>query len=146
MLLKIHATGRIFGKICLKDVKDTFFPLCCLWTGEGWGETWRKRGGSVFWWEATSNRSGVQNFGHEGKTPLQVPPLVENPDLPIRKNLRSVLGLLAVMILKRVSIFFQGNKFTACKVKDGKGVAKSLMVFNLLKIIQSFQCKKYLGT
>ena len=38
----------------------------------------------------------------------KVPPLVENPDLPIKKTLRRKLGLLTVMILKRVteSIFF----------------------------------------
>ena len=38
-----------------------------------------------------------------------------------------MLGLLIVMVLKRVSesIFFQSNKFTACKVKDGKEVENS---------------------
>ena len=38
-----------------------------------------------------------------------------------------MLGLLIVMVLKRVSesIFFQSNKFTACKVKDEKEVANS---------------------
>ena len=41
-------------------------------------------------------------------------------------------------------IFFQSNKFTACEVKDGKEVAKSLMVFNFRKIIHPFQGKKYL--
>ena len=71
--------------------------------------------------------------------PPHVPPLKENPDLPISKTLRSVLGLLTVMILKRVSesIFFQSNKFTVCKVRDGKE-AKCLMVFNLYKIIYPF--------
>ena len=47
------------------------------------------------------------------------------------------------MTLKRVSesIFFQGNKFTAFKVKDEKEVANYLMEFNLLKIIHPFQGK-----
>ena len=38
-----------------------------------------------------------------------------------------MLGLLTVMLLKRVieSIFFQGNKFIACKVKDEKERANS---------------------
>ena len=38
-----------------------------------------------------------------------------------------MLGLLAVMILKRVSesIFFQSKKFKACKIKDEKEVANS---------------------
>ena len=44
------------------------------------------------------------------------------------------------------SIFFQSNKFTACKVKDEKEVANSLMAFNLLKIIRPFQGKKNLRT
>ena len=44
------------------------------------------------------------------------------------------------------SIFFQSNKFTACKIKDEKEVANSLMAFNLLKIIHSFQGKKNLRT
>ena len=37
------------------------------------------------------------------------------------------------MILKRVGevIFFQSNKYTARKVRDGKEVSKYLMVFNL---------------
>ena len=43
-------------------------------------------------------------------------------------------------------IFFQSNKFTACKVRDGKGVAKSLIVFYLRKIIYPFKNKKYLRT
>ena len=65
-------------------------------------------------------------------------------DLPIKKNLRRVLGLLTVMILKRVSqsIFFQSNKFTGRKVNDGEEVANYLIVFNLLKIINPFQGKK----
>ena len=55
---------------------------------------------------------------------------------------------LTVMILKRVSkgIFGQIDKFTACKFKDKKEVANSLMAFNLLKIIHSFQGKEYLRT
>ena len=43
----------------------------------------------------------------------------------------SVLGLITVIILKRVgeNIFFQSNKLTACKVRNEKEVAKSLMVY-----------------
>ena len=69
-----------------------------------------------------------------------------HPDLSIKKTLRMLLGLLTLMILKRVSesIFFQNNKFTACKVKDGKEVASSLMILNLLRIIHPFQGKKHL--
>ena len=56
-----------------------------------------------------------------------------NLDQLIRNTLRTVLGLLAVLILKRVRerIFFQENKFTGCMVKEGEEVAKPLMIFNL---------------
>ena len=79
---------------------------------------------SIFWWG--------------GSEPSPVPPLVANLD-PLKITLRSVLGLITVIILKRVreSIFLQSNKFTACKVRDGKEEAKSLMVFNLHK----YKCK-----
>ena len=52
---------------------------------------------------------------------------VINPDSPISNTLRSVLGLLILMALKRIreSIFFQSNKVTACKVKNRKEVANS---------------------
>ena len=83
-----------------------------------------------------------------GSPPAQFPPLVRHPYIPIRKTVRGVLRLLTVMIFKGVSesIFFQSNKFTACKIKDGKKVANYLMVFNLLKIIHPCQGKKHLRT
>ena len=57
-----------------------------------------------------------------------------------------MLDSLTVMILKRVnkSIFFQINKFTACKFT--KEMENSLMAFNLLKITHPFQSKKHLRT
>ena len=83
----------------------------------------------------------VQTFWLAGR-PFKVPTLVRYPDLPIRKTLRRVLDSLTIMILKRVSesIFFQINKFTACKFT--KEVANSLLAFNLLKIIHPFQGKE----
>ena len=55
-----------------------------------------------------------------------------------------MLDLVIVIILKRVneSIFFQINNITACKVKDKKAVANSLIAFSVLKIIHPFQGKK----
>ena len=47
---------------------------------------------------------------------------------------------------ERESAFFQSNKFTARKVRVGKEVSKSMMVFNLRKIIHPFQSRKYLRT
>ena len=71
-----------------------------------------------------------------------------HPDLLIWKNLRRVLGLLTAMVLKRVSesVFFQSNKFTVYEVKDENELTSYLMVFNLLKIIHSFQGKRHLRT
>ena len=51
-------------------------------------------------------------------------------------------GLLTVMI------FFQGKKFTACKIKDEKEetIFHFLMVFNLLKFTHAFESRKHLRT
>ena len=69
--------------------------------------------------------------------PSETPSLKGNSDLPISKALESVLGLLTAMNFKRVSesTFFQSNKFTACKVKDGKEAAKS---FNGLQSTEDY--------
>ena len=100
MLLKMHASGKIFGKICLKAIRDTFsqYVIC-------------DQGDSIFLVGVISNRRGkFKLFGFQGDPP-KFPPLVGHPDLPIRKTLRRVLEALTVMILKRVneSIFFQVN-------------------------------------
>ena len=74
--------------------------------------------------------------------------LVRHPDVPINTILKRVLDLLSVMTLERVSenIFFQCNKFMACKIKDEKELTNSLMVFNVLNIIHPSLCKKHLRT
>ena len=66
----------------------------------------------------------------------------------MENTLRSVLGLITVIILKKVRerIFFQSNKLTTCKDTDGKEVAKSMMVLNLRKIIYLFQSKNLVRT
>ena len=91
-------------------------------------------------------KSEVRNFGHEWEDPSSVSPLVKNSDLSIKNTLKSVLNLITVITLKRgkESILFQSNKFTGGKVRDGKDVAKSLVVFNLGTIIHPFQSKKNL--
>ena len=75
--------------------------------------------------------------GNPPPPPPQFPYFVGHPDLPMRKTLR-VVGLLTVMIL------FQSTKFTACKIKDEKEktIFYFFMLFNLLKIIHSFESKK----
>ena len=58
-----------------------------------------------------------------------------------------MFGLITITILKRVrqGIFLK-KRFIERKVRGGKEVAKSLMVFNLRKIIHLIQSKKYLRT
>ena len=122
----MHVTGKKFGKTCRKAVRDTVFPICGLWS-----EKIRE----------------AQNFlAYKESPPAYFPSILGHSDLPIKRNLRKVLGLLTIMILKRrsESIFFQSNKSTTCKIKDRKEITNSLMMFELLKIIHPFQCKKYL--
>ena len=37
--LEMHASGNIFGKICLKAVRDNFLPQYVVWDQETDGET-----------------------------------------------------------------------------------------------------------
>ena len=73
--------------------------------------------------------------------PPQFPRLMGYPDLSMRKTLR-VVGMLTAMI------FLPSKKITACKIKDEKEDTffYFLMVFNLLKIIHPFENKKHLKT
>ena len=139
MNLKMCTINKFFGKMCLKTIRGTFLQYVVCNQGrdrvrhEG---KWEDRN---FWWGMTSN--GRVRFK------ILVWALCWSP---IKTILRSVVGVNAVIIWKRVCvreyIFFQSNKVTACKVRDGKEVAKSLMVFNLRKIIHPLQNKKYLRT
>ena len=82
-------------------------------------------------------KSDVQNFGHEGGELALVHPLVANSDLLIKNAMERALSVIDVRNFKKVrqSIFFQSSRFTACKVRDRKLVAQSLMAFNLRKVI-----------
>ena len=115
----MRTAGKILGKICLR-IRDTFCPIWSVIRG---GTRWdlKESGGINFLVGVTSNRSGrFKRLGTKGEP--KVSPFVGNPDPPIRNTLRSVLGLLIIMILKwvRESIFFQSNKFRACRVKGRK--------------------------
>ena len=135
VFLKIHASGKIFDKICLKTIIDAF-------SSNMWSVIW-EQGDSIFWWRWHIQQKGkVQTFWLAGRPPKFFP-LAGHPPA-----LRRVLDLLTVMILKRVkeSTFFQINKFTACKFKDKKEMENSLMAFNLLTFIHLFQGKKHLRT
>ena len=109
VLLKMRASDKIFDKICLKAT-TSFSNMWPVIKGQG---------DSIFWWGWYLTEAESWNFWLAGRSP-KFPPLVGHPDLPIKKTLRRVLD--TVMILKRVneSIFFQINKFTACKFKDKK--------------------------
>ena len=98
----MHASGKSFGKICLKAIRDIFFS-----------NMWPVIRGGI--WEPnflvgviSSRRGKFKLLGLQGDPP-QFLPLVRHHDLPIRKTLRRVLGLLTVITLKRVreSIFFK---------------------------------------
>ena len=56
--------------------------------------------------------------------------LVRNSELPIRNNLRNLLGLLTVMILERArkrAFSFKATNLTHVRLKVEKEIAKSLM-------------------
>ena len=71
-----------------------------------------------------SNRRGKLKFLGLQKDPSlsQFCPLVGHPNLPIRKTLTRVIGLLTVMILKRVteSIFFKVTNLQRVSLKMKK--------------------------
>ena len=69
--LKMHATGKIFGKICLKAIRDTVFPICGLRSQEEKGARHKgKEELQFFVWgggDWTSNRRrNFQNIEQEG--------------------------------------------------------------------------------
>ena len=107
----------------------------------------RNRGNLIFWWGQYSTEGEKSNFWACRETP-QLSPLVEHPDFPIRKNLIRVVGLLSVMILKRVgdTIFFQSERFTACKVKEEKRSVKFKPITFFIKIKEESSSNVFLVT
>ena len=93
VLLKIHASDKIFDKICLKAIRDTFFSNMSLWSGD--------RGNQFFSAGDIRQKEKVQAFWHAGRPP-KFPPLVGYLDLLIRKTLKWVLDPLTLMIFKGV--------------------------------------------
>ena len=125
-----NAHGRkMFAKICPKAIRDTYFPIFGLWSGEGQEEL-------IFWRSDIQKNVKVSNCWLAGRPHSQFPPLLRNTDLLIRKTLRMILKKVREVILFQIHF-----KFIASKVKDEKEVANPLMSFNLLKIIHSFQDK-----
>ena len=115
----MHASSRIFDKICLKAIKIFFSNM--------WSVI-NEQVDSIFWWGWYSTEVKSSNVLACRETP---PPkkfffLAGHPDLPKGKTLRKVLDQLTVMILKRVSenISFQ---YIYSKFRDIKEVANSLI-------------------
>ena len=100
--LKICTSGKIFGNIFLKAIRDTF-----MWSEiKGWmGYNVKGRGRVQFFvGDHIQQKGEIQNFGHAkgvGESPL-VSLLMRNFDSLIRNTPRSVFGLLTVVILRRV--------------------------------------------
>ena len=116
VLLKMHAPGKIFDRICLRAARDTFFSrIYGVWSGDRWTQSFA--GGNI------QQKEKVQTFWFAWRPPKS-PSLVGHPDLPIRKNLRKMLDLLTVMILKRVSesIFFQIHPGYTLEDIRGEGI------------------------
>ena len=88
-----YAADKIFGKICPKAIRATFFPLCGLWSGQG-----RVTEGDI------QQKEKFKRLVFQRDSLPQFSPFVWNPDLSIRKILKS--GWLTVMILKRVVRIF----------------------------------------
>ena len=97
MLLKICATDKMFGKICLKIIRNTFFSN--MWSAISGGT----RGLKVLVRGDIQQKEKLQTYGFSGRHPNQFPSLVRYPDLPIRKTLSRVLGLFTAITLKRAS-------------------------------------------
>ena len=84
MKLKICKTGKILDKICLKAIRDTFFPICVL-RPSGDGESHKGTlEDSVFWHSVTSNKRG--RFKILSMKGAQLPPT----DPPLFGNLYSL--------------------------------------------------------
>ena len=77
VLLKMHASGEIFDKICLKAIRDTFFQyvVCDQGTGE-----------LIFSVVVIQQKGKTQTFWFAERPP-KFSPLVGHPDPPIRKTL-----------------------------------------------------------
>ena len=67
LLLKMHASGKIFDKVCLKAIRDTIFSK--MWS------VIRGQGDSVFCWGDIQQMGKVKTFCFAGRPP-KFPPLV----------------------------------------------------------------------
>ena len=67
-----QTAGKFFGKICVKAIRDTVFPICGLRSRKGRAKTWSKVGRLNFLVGVIPNTK-VHNFGHEEGPPHSLP-------------------------------------------------------------------------
>ena len=79
MKLKMCSTGKIFDKICLKAIRDTFFQYVVC-NQRKVGVRHEEKGGDPIFLVRSDiqQRDKVQTFEHEWGEPSPVSPLVEN--------------------------------------------------------------------
>ena len=110
MKLKMCTTGKIFSKICLKTIRDTFFQYV-VWNQQKEGVTHEGKGeDSIFWWGVTSNRR--MRFKILGMNESHI--LIPHKKHPEECAWSEYCGTFEKS--KKEYIFFQSNKFTTCKV------------------------------
>ena len=113
MKLKMCTTGKTFGKICLKTIRDTFFQnVVCNHKRDG-----RRHEGkgedSIFRWGVTSNRRVRFKILGMSESPI----LIANKKRPEECAWSEYYNNFEKSEIEY--IFFQSNKFTACKVRNG---------------------------
>ena len=138
----MHATGKIFDKISLKLLGISFFGICDPWSEEGSQY-------SIFWygvWGEMSNRkTKFKLLVIRGDPRPPIPSLSWSSWSPRKENPEKGSWSTFCNNFQKSEWEYFLSKFTARKVKDENEVANSLMVmvFNLVKNIFPFQCKKH---
>ena len=78
----MHAAGKMFGKISLKAIRDTFFLIRGLWSGEGQG--WQFFFGGWGGEGDIQKKGKVQTFGLAVRPPN--PPFSGTSESPHKEN------------------------------------------------------------